>query len=103
MIFVEMRSIDDRRRSNTVLDPEKERRERPVGRRITDRLKKVKIEENDVFLFKIQSMTDAARTSAKEITRHFREKGAMVIFTLPNVEIEKLPEKQMNKLGWYRK
>lgn len=105
MIFVEQRSGLDRRNivpSNLV--PDKEKRSNKVGgRRITDRLEKIKIDPNDFLIFKIYSMTDAVKTSALEITKHIRRKGGFVVFTLPNVDVEKIPESQMNKLGWYRK
>lgn len=104
MVFLEMRSGEDRRKTETkILEPDKEKRSRPVGRRLTDRLQKIRIEPNDFFVFKIPSMTDAIKHSAQEISKFFRQKGAQVVFTVPNAQIEKFPEEQMNKLGWYKK
>ena len=104
MIFVEKRSGENRRSIITSnLSPEKENRIRPVGRRITDRLEKIKIDPNDFLIFKIYSMTDAIKASALEITDQVRKRGAFVVFTLPNIEVEKLPESEMNRIGWYRK
>lgn len=104
MIFIERRNGIDRRKIVTGnLEPEKEKRKNSVGRRITDRLEKIKIEPNDFILFKIHNMTEAIKASASDITQHVRKKGGFVVFTLPTVAVEKLSEKQMNKLGWYRK
>lgn len=104
MIFVERRSGKDRRKQETKsLIPEKERRTTVGGRRLTDRLQKIKVDENDFFVFRIFSMTDTAKNSALEISKFFREKGSFVVFAPPSLDIEKFNENQMNKIGWYRR
>ena len=104
MIFVEKRSGQDRRQVDTkFLEPDKEKRRAPVGRRLIDRLQKVKIDPNDLIIFRIPSMTEAVKNNVRDISNFVRNKDAFVVFTFPNIEVEKFPEDLMNKMGWYRK
>lgn len=101
---MEHRSGKDRRKVHTMLDPSVERRS-GQDRRILDQFKKIKIEENDLIIFRIPKsrLNDHIKRTMSELSKFVHGLGARIVFADKELEIEKFREKQMNKLGWYRK
>ena len=98
------RSGEDRRKTYTMLDPSKERRS-GKDRRVEDQIKKLKIDNGDIIIFRIREMskTDFAKKTVVELSKFVRDQGGILIFASTEMKVEKFNEKQMNKMGWYRK
>lgn len=98
------RSGEDRRKTYTMLDPSVERRT-GKDRRVEDQIRKLNIKDGDIVIFRIREMskTDFAKRTVQELSTFVRNQGGILIFASTELQVEKFNEKQMNKMGWYRK
>ena len=99
---MDKRSGKDRRKIITMLDPSKERRS-GKDRRILDQIVKLSIKDGDIIVIRVPSLSFPVRKTLDDIGTYIKSHGGALIICKTSAEIQKFNEKQMNKMGWYRK
>ena len=65
------------------------------------------LKENDVLFFRINNISPAMLGAFQSLNdrygKIFRDKNVSIIAVKENDKIEKLDEKQMNEMGWFKK
>lgn len=64
---------------------------------------KLKIDRGDVLIFRIPRKFNPPPERLEDLMRYVRKHGGYVLFVAKDIEIEKLPEDKMEKMGWVRK
>lgn len=66
-------------------------------------INRLKIKPGDVLIFRIPRRFNPPSDRIKDLMEYVGSHGGYVLFVTKEIEVEKLPEEQMEKLGWVRK
>ncbi len=70
---------------------------------LTAHINKIEINQGDLILVKVPRGYQPSNQMLKDVIVHVRNQGGFLIFAAKDIDIEKITEEQMEKLGWVRK
>ncbi len=87
--------------------PESEKQEQESLISIEKILNVSSLKDNDVVFFKIKELTPGLASVIKAFSERYgktlKERGISIMIISEDVKIEVLDEKEMNRVGWYKK